>query len=518
MRSLQTLYRLRLAEDGIAAGDVTPMMVFPVGEWHSAKYPNLPLTEELANELIANFEAGVLGTEPVVDSSGKHDTSAPAAGWVKRVYLASYEEGEVTGLALWADVKWTKLGAELLADEQYKYGSVEIGSVVLNDTGETVDNVLRSLTLTNTPVLRLMPGVQNAAAKQRDVVTLSLSEFSLSDEDDPAAEVMAKFDEALAFANEKLGGKSGIKDLRAFVRAAVAKASAHKLAEPDSVNARRDELERACQERFGAGGEGVYVEDFGDDWCIYHVWRDGEGAFWRAPYVADEHSITLGQPVEVKRETTYVPVSDGAPGAGTPSGSQPVAMGEGGEGTGAAASEDHAAEKGAEHRMNSKALSILKLAEDAGEDAQSAAVIALAEERDGLQAQLADRDKADKQRAFEAKLSEALAEDEKGCVHMLPGEKDAYVKLAELDHEAAMAAVQARIDGPAALKLGAEGSGSEGDADEAKPADVELAETAKARAAKDGIKYAEAEKLVLAENPELAERYQAQRFNTGKEA
>ena len=170
MTSLQALYRVRLGE-AIQAGDTTPMMVFPVGEWHSAKYPNLPLTEELANELIANFEAGVLGTEPVVDSSGKHDTSAPAAGWVKRVYLASYEEGDVTGLALWADVKWTPLGAELLTSEQYKYGSVEIGSVVLNDSGETVDNVLRSLTLTNTPVLRLMPDVQNAAEKQRVVAT-----------------------------------------------------------------------------------------------------------------------------------------------------------------------------------------------------------------------------------------------------------------------------------------------------------------------------------------------------------
>lgn len=186
MSGIEHLYRIRvdLAEP-IGAGDVTPMMCFPIGEWHSAKYPDLPLTEDLASELIANFEAGVLGTEPVVDSSGRHDTAAPAAGWVKRVYLASYEEGDVTGLALWADVKWTKLGAEMLTDDQYKYGSVEIGSVVLNDSGETVDNVLRSLTLTNTPVLRLMPDVQNAGDKQRVVATLSLSEITLSTPEDP---------------------------------------------------------------------------------------------------------------------------------------------------------------------------------------------------------------------------------------------------------------------------------------------------------------------------------------------
>lgn len=197
MNSILPLYRLRLA-DGIAAGDTTPMMVFPIGEWHSSKYPNLPLTEELANELIANFEAGILGTEPVVDSSGCHDVSSPAAGWVKRVYLASYEEGDVTGLALWADVKWTSLGATLLTDEQYKYGSVEIGPVVLNDSGETVDNVLRSLTLTNTPVLRLMPDVQNAGEKQRVVATLSLSEITLStteDDGDPAVPTSGSSDD-----------------------------------------------------------------------------------------------------------------------------------------------------------------------------------------------------------------------------------------------------------------------------------------------------------------------------------
>jgi len=39
--NLVELYRLRLA-DGIEAGDISPMMVFPIGQWHSAKYPELP--------------------------------------------------------------------------------------------------------------------------------------------------------------------------------------------------------------------------------------------------------------------------------------------------------------------------------------------------------------------------------------------------------------------------------------------------------------------------------------------
>ena len=180
MKSLAEFYRLKLAEV-IHPGDVTPVMCFPIGSFHSAKYPDLDLTEQLAEELIANFEAAVLGREPVVDSSGRHDTSAPAAGWVKRTYLGSYEEGDVTGMALWADVQWTALGAQLLNDNQYRYSSVEIGPVTLNDSGDVIDNVLRSLTLTNTPVLSMMGDVKDAAAKLKVVATLS--EFTLVDND-----------------------------------------------------------------------------------------------------------------------------------------------------------------------------------------------------------------------------------------------------------------------------------------------------------------------------------------------
>lgn len=505
--NLVELYRLRLA-DGIEAGDISPMMVFPIGQWHSAKYPELPLTEQLADELIANFEAGVLGTEPVVDSSGKHDTSAPAAGWVKRLYLAGYEGGGEDGLALWADVKWTALGAELLSDERYKYGSVEIGSVVMNDSGETVDNVLRSLTLTNTPVLRVMPGVQDAAARRGDPLTLSLAEFVMDDsgEDDPMASLLADLEAVLDKASATLKGKPGVRAVRTYLRETLAKAGAVKLAEPGSVEERRRLLQEAVAAAFPQpGGEEPLIEDFGPDWLIWSTWSGGEPRYWRCPYEATDQGITLGQPVEVKRETTYVPVSDGAPGAALPSDSQAIAMGEAGEGAGAATVEDHAARKGVERRMNEKALSILQLAEDASEEAQSAAVLALAEERDDLQRQLDERDKAERTREFEAKLAEAMKPDEQQLVHILPGEREVYLALAEVDHARALAAIEARMQGPG-LKLGAVGSPAEGDSDQERPADVVLAEMAALLSAKDGIDIVTAQDRVLAEHPELKTR------------
>jgi len=155
--------------------------------------------------------------------------------------------------------------------------------------------------------------------------------------------------------------------------------------------------------------------------------------------------------------------------------------------------------------MNEKALSILQLAEDASEEAQSAAVLALAEERDDLQRQLDERDKAERTREFEAKLAEAMKPDEQQLVHILPGEREIYLALAEVDHARALAAIEARMQGPG-LQLGAVGSPAEGDSDQERPADVVLAEMAALLSAKDGIDIVTAQDRVLAEHPELKTR------------
>ena len=479
MKGIQELYRLRLAEN-IKAGDTTPMMVFPIGEWHSTLYPDLALTEDLANEMIANFEAGILGTEPVVDSSGKHDTSVPAAGWVKRVYLASYEEGDVTGLALWADVKWTGIGATMLSDDQYKYGSVEIGPVTLNDTGEKVDNVLRSLTLTNTPVLRLMPGVKNAAEKQRSVVTLSLSEVTLAaipefikvkmrakwlkanpgktEDDVPenmkasevslasvAPSVTSILDDMDALAEKldaQLKGKAGMPAMRTMLKEVRTKASAHALDEDP--------------------------EDPGD----HAEPIDGSSDAASQPAKADE-----GQDVVL---------ADG-----------------------------DAATKGVDHHMDIKTLTILKLAEGASDEAVDVAVSALSERVTTAETALTERDKAESKRDFEAKLAEAMKPDEKQVVHILPGQKDMFLSLAEKDHGGALAFLDEAMKGTG-FQLGAVGSGTEGDDKPTKRADVELSELTQARMVKDGIDYPKAMGLTLAENHnEIRERYQ--NFLDGKE-
>lgn len=222
--SMLDLYRL--AEAAKAGGRI-PMMLFPIGTWKSARHPKLSLTRELADELIANFDGGVLGTEPVVDSSGRHDTSTEAAGWIKRLFVASTKDG---GEALYADWEPTDLGASLLNEKRYAYNSVEIGDVVDNATGKKTHNVLRSATLTNTPMLRMLPPVLEAGESiATEPVSLALSELTAAD-DDPVAALIAKIDGLLA--DDTLKGKAGITAIRTMLREVRAKASAHTLSEP----------------------------------------------------------------------------------------------------------------------------------------------------------------------------------------------------------------------------------------------------------------------------------------------
>jgi len=434
--SFQDSYRLALEK--VAAGDVTPIMLWPIGTFKSAKYPNLSLTRELADEVIANFAGGILGTEPVVDSSGRHDTSAPAAGWVKRVYVAPMASG---GEAAFADVQWTEVGAQKVNGREYQYNSVELGPVIDNVTGEKTDNVLRSVTLTNTPVIRLLPRILAAGDAIAEPVTVALSEITVAEDEDPMASLLADLEAVISKADETLRGKPGVRAIRTYLREVRAKASAHSMTEDPGDPAASDSASSEPDSQDAKGDEG--------------------------------HSTTL------------------ADGSAEPK-----------EG-------DH---------MKTVALK-LKLAEDATEEVILAEVTRLEESRDAEKlradeatASLAEVKKAKRAGEVEVVLAELISGG-----HVAPGQKGTWLALAEAAPEQfdamAEAAKQHKV-----IDLGEHGAsgGNEGSA-YANPS-VELAEKAKARAAKDGLKYAAAEKLVLAEDPDLKTRYFDYRVNPGKEA
>lgn len=489
----------RLAEKAVS-GQRLPMMLFPIGEWRSAKYPKLPLTRELAEELIANFEAGVLGTEPVIDSSGRHDTSTEAAGWFKRLYVAPLRDG---GEALFGDWEPTELGASLLNDRRYQYNSVEIGDVVDNATGKRTKNVLRSATLTNTPVLRMLPPVLEAGEAIAEPVSLALSEIEAADED-PVSGLLADMDALAERLDGALKGKRGVPSIRSFLREIRAKVSAHKLAEPGSYQDLREAIERALTDLLSGR---QWVVDFGDSWVVYENGAlEDAPRLWRVPYVREGSEFTFGTPAEVERQTNYIPKSPSPPEPSGDATAEPV-----GDGVTAAVSGEPSNQK--EKKRMSELTELLQLAEDADD------ALILAEVKKVTAKLVAEKTRAD---AAEAKLAESeqaervrLLNEAIGAARIAPAEKDAFVRLAERDPETFAAMLELRKQ-CRVVELGERGSGEPASERTYANASVELAERAKERAAKDGSTYAEAERRVLAEDADIAERYRD--FRVGKEA
>ncbi|MFA5123761.1 phage protease [Zavarzinia sp.] len=416
--------------DAVSSGDVIPFPLFPIGTWKSAKYPNLPLTRDLAETLIANFEAGILGTEPMLDSSGKHDTSAPAAAWFKRLHIEPTIDG---GEMLFGDGQVTEIGAELLNGQAYKYLSIELGPVVDNRSGAKTDDVFKSGTLTNTPVLRMMPAVLEAAGH----IAVKLSEITAADAIDPVQELLDELSSLAGKLDERLKGKKGMPSARTFLRELRGKIAAYSLADPPP-----------------------------------------------------EDSDPTPDPAAVSE-----PVSHDAKGD---------------EGDAIEASEAAADPKGAEPMKT--VIQALKLAEDVDEAAVLAAVQTIIDERDAVTTKLAEAEQAQRKQLAESKVDELISGG-----HLAPAEKPTWLSLAE----AAPEQFEAMSDAAKARKvidLSEHGApATQGDeVGSYANASVELSEKAKTRASKDGVTFASAMSLVLAEDADLAARYDA--FRTGKEA
>lgn len=107
----------------------------------------LVVTEEMLDDYVANWEAGVYGTEIQVDL--RHDREGEAGAWVKRLYK---EDGK-----LLAEVEWTPLGEDKVAKKLYRYTSSELAAEYPHwKTGEIVKNVFVGVALTNIPAMKGM--------------------------------------------------------------------------------------------------------------------------------------------------------------------------------------------------------------------------------------------------------------------------------------------------------------------------------------------------------------------------
>jgi hypothetical protein len=266
----------------------------------------------------------------------------------------------------------------MLTDEQYKYGSVEIGPVTMNDSGATFDSVLRSLTLTNTPVLRMMPGVKDAAEKQRTVVTLSLSELTLAGnpETAPGADTAPTADNPID------GLLADFADWHGKLKAAL-KGTPGNSAVHTSIKACRDQLAQFC--------DGLKTSEESTD--------------------PADRGAGLSEP-DSRRPTPGAKGDEGQPHAGARA---PVAP------------------KGADHHMIT-VIQKLNLAEDASEAIVLAEVTKLVERAETAEAKLAESEKAANAAAVKVRLDEALRLGEIDAAELTTlTEKDAVARDAFLE-------------------------------------------------------------------------------------
>lgn len=122
-------------------------LILPIGHWYSDRYGEFDITDETCEDMVANWEAKILGERsPYIDTD--HDGGA-AMGWIKTL--------EARNDGLYAQIEWTEPGKELLEKGIYKYFSAEIGEHKDIHTGLKIKNVLIAATLTNRPFMNTMP-------------------------------------------------------------------------------------------------------------------------------------------------------------------------------------------------------------------------------------------------------------------------------------------------------------------------------------------------------------------------
>src|SRR5215472_2663896 len=151
---LADLRMLRVATLGEVGSDGfhrSWIMLFPEGKFKHPDYGSLNFTHTFLSEIKAHFDDNVRGIEIALDQN--HDKNQ-AVGWLEELQLRP-EMGD-TPAGLFAKVRWTPLGVQLLQEQRYRYFSPEFGPDKNARTGKVTNNVLLGDGLTNRPFLKEM--------------------------------------------------------------------------------------------------------------------------------------------------------------------------------------------------------------------------------------------------------------------------------------------------------------------------------------------------------------------------
>lgn len=143
------------------------VQLFRIGTFFHSQYGKFDITPEILKAMEGNFKANVRGMDLAIDYS--HESEDIAAGWIKSVYLNE------DGTQLWAKVDWTPSGAKVIGDKEFRYISPEFSfDYKDNETLKQYGPTLLGAGLTNRPTIKKMEPV------------VELTEFSLADSQNEA--------------------------------------------------------------------------------------------------------------------------------------------------------------------------------------------------------------------------------------------------------------------------------------------------------------------------------------------
>lgn len=123
----------------------THIKIFPKGIFQTVKYGQMPMTDEVLDAMMNNFEPDVRPVSIDRDHHRLNDTRA--AGWIEK--LIKKDDG------LYADVSWTPYGERLVSNREYRMLSPEFTySYVDSEDSSEKGATLLAVALTNRPVLK----------------------------------------------------------------------------------------------------------------------------------------------------------------------------------------------------------------------------------------------------------------------------------------------------------------------------------------------------------------------------
>lgn len=137
------------------------IMLMPEGTFRHPEYGKLNFAKRRLAEFKQNFDAKVRKIDIALDRD--HDAKA-ATGWLEAIKFGE-DLGREPGL--WGLVRWTKIGAELINDQIYRYFSPEFGTYTDEESGQVYHDVIIGGALTNRPFLKVMTEVTLAEVSTR---------------------------------------------------------------------------------------------------------------------------------------------------------------------------------------------------------------------------------------------------------------------------------------------------------------------------------------------------------------